>query len=76
MRKSLLSLVAASSVAIAAVTTSTTAEARTKYKPRVTKQTILDGFGHCNFFGGMCTDSGGRVWDCSNPNACVRVDLQ
>jgi hypothetical protein len=37
----------------------------------ITRQDIIDTGGHCD--GVYCTDSHGRMWDCSNPNACSFV---
>jgi len=38
------------------------------FQSTITRQDIIDTGGHCD--GVFCTDSHGRLWDCTNPNGC------
>ena len=38
----------------------------------MTRDWLLAHGGHCPFAGGMCTDSHGDIWDCSDEKNCVR----
>lgn len=41
---------------------------------RTTKADMTVGGGSCA--GNLCTDGGGRLWDCSGGGACSRIDVR